>query len=465
MLKTIIRIEWLNLKRDRVALAIVFVLPLLFFSVFAMIFGGMSSGGDLEANPMKVIVVDNDASNISKSLVQELQQTAGLDVNIDSNDDDRHIEPWTIEAATERVRKGQAAAVIVIPADFGITFASFGQDRPAIEVIYDPADFTAEFAISGMLQGVAMKAAPDALMQQGYNALDEFAGGLTEQQRAFMDEIRPFMRGEQPWDDFRRGQTADADPDAANDVGATPSSSTAEGFDGLVRINSINVRSLDENSDAAESTQPSPMPYYAAGIGVMFLLFSMVGAAGSILKEEETGSLERLLTSNMTVTQLLAGKWLFFAIVGAVQVIMMFAFGELVYGGMNLWNVHHIVGLLVITLFTAGAAASFGIMMASLCRTRGQLDGTATIVILIMSAVGGSMVPRMFMPDFMRSLGSFTFNGQAIDGFLAVFWEGRTTDSLGTMLISILPSVAAMIGMAIAFFVIARLLARRWETA
>jgi hypothetical protein len=44
---------------------------------------------------------------------------------------------------------------------------------------------------------------------------------------------------------------------------------------------------------------PSP---YAAGIGVMFLLFSMAGAAGSLLEEEETGTLERVLTSNVGMT-------------------------------------------------------------------------------------------------------------------------------------------------------------------
>jgi hypothetical protein len=37
---TLLRIGWMNLKRDRVAQALTFLLPILFFSIFASVFGG-----------------------------------------------------------------------------------------------------------------------------------------------------------------------------------------------------------------------------------------------------------------------------------------------------------------------------------------------------------------------------------------------------------------------------------------
>ena len=61
----------------------------------------------------------------------------------------------------------------------------------------------------------------------------------------------------------------------------------------------------------------SLMSFYAAGIGVMFLLFSAVGGAGgALLEEAESGTLERLLSTNIGMTGLLAGKWLFLTLVG-----------------------------------------------------------------------------------------------------------------------------------------------------
>ena len=36
---TLLRIAWINLRRDRVAQALTFILPIVFFSIFAMVFG------------------------------------------------------------------------------------------------------------------------------------------------------------------------------------------------------------------------------------------------------------------------------------------------------------------------------------------------------------------------------------------------------------------------------------------
>ena len=73
-----------------------------------------------------------------------------------------------------------------------------------------------------------------------------------------------------------------------------------------------------------------------------------------------------------------------------------FLWGWLVFQ-VELWS--HIPGFLVMTIVTAAAAAAFGIMLGTLCRTRGQLAGMSTTVILLMSAVGGSMFPRFAMSE------------------------------------------------------------------
>ena len=40
MIATLLKIGWLNLTRDRVAQALTFLLPIVFFSIFATVFGG-----------------------------------------------------------------------------------------------------------------------------------------------------------------------------------------------------------------------------------------------------------------------------------------------------------------------------------------------------------------------------------------------------------------------------------------
>src|SRR6516164_2549792 len=62
MISTIVKINFLNLRRDRAAFGLTFVLPIIFFSIFAMIFGRM----DREArdNTIKVAVADRDQSEM-----------------------------------------------------------------------------------------------------------------------------------------------------------------------------------------------------------------------------------------------------------------------------------------------------------------------------------------------------------------------------------------------------------------
>jgi ABC-2 type transport system permease protein len=179
------------------------------------------------------------------------------------------------------------------------------------------------------------------------------------------------------------------------------------------------------------------------------------GSGGALLEEAEAGTLERLLTTRLGMGRLLLAKWLFLTVLGFVQVTVMFLWGALVFG-LDLWS--HLGGFAVMTTVTAAAASGFGLVLATLCRSRQQLGGLATIVILIMSAVGGSMFPRFLMSEAMQKAGLLTFNGWALDGYLKVFWRNAP-------LVELWPQVLVLSLLAVVFMGAARLLARRWECA
>jgi ABC-2 type transport system permease protein len=90
------------------------------------------------------------------------------------------------------------------------------------------------------------------------------------------------------------------------------------------------------------------------------------------------------------------------------------------------------------------------------CRTRAQLGALSTLVILVMSAVGGSMFPRFLMPEAMQKAGLLTINAWAIDGFTKVFWRDQPVSDLW-------PQVMVLLTVGVALFAIARKLAQRWN--
>jgi ABC-2 type transport system permease protein len=424
---TLLRIGWLNLRRDRVALAMVFALPILFFSIFATVFGGQ---GDTPTSRIRVGVVDEDRSELSARLVEGLRKETGLRVRTTANESG--AGPALDRAAGERiVRNGDAPVAVVIPKGMGEAFAKngfAGSSGPSIQLLSDVSDRIAPQMVLGLLQKVTMTAAPDLVMQGGMRQFEQYAGAMTPQQKTAVDKWIPQLK-------------------AQGQAGPGGGSSPAAGGMG-VHVEVVDVMRTDNRRGSLVS-------FYAAGIGVMFLLFSSVaGAGGALLDEVESGTLERLLSTNIGMTGLLAGKWLLLALIGCAQLTVMFLWGKVAFG-LPLFS--HLPGFVVMTVATASAAAALGLVLATVARTRAQLSGFSTILILTMSALGGSMFPRFLMSENMQKLGLLTFNAWALDGYLKVFWRQAAVWQLW-------PQVLVLCGLTAVFLAAARTLARRWES-
>ena len=373
MIGTLLRIGFISLRRDRVAQAMTFILPIAFFSIFALVFG--NQGRDAMSR-VPVAVVDEDQSEISGKLAAALARDSALRVVVRAR---RAGARDTVRFAVDRaraqalVRDGDVPVAVILPQGFG---SRFGVAPAEVEILTDPSDPIASQVVAGLLQ------------------------------RAMFRDLPSLMS-----------------------VKATP-------VVGHKRANGL-------------------VAFYAAGIAVMFLLFSASSAGGSLLEEMESGTLERVLGTRVGMTGLLIGKWLFVTLMGMLQITVMFVWGMLVF---KLDLLSHLPGFFVMTAITAASAAGFGLVFATACRTRAQLSSIATIVILCSSAVGGSMFPRFLMSEGMQKLGLVTFNAWALDGYIKVFWRDAR-------IVELLPQVGMLLAFGTVFLVTARLLARRWEAA
>lgn len=422
MIATLLRVSWTNLKRDRVAQAMVFVLPILFFSIFATVFGSQRNNGTAT---IRVAVVDQDDSELSRRIVGGLRREKSLRVRTTADPEGKGAA-LDYAAAENLVRSGDVPVAIVLPKGLGETAGAFGSSQPIrVKLLADASDPIAPQMVNGLLQKVSMTAAPDLIMRGGMKQFEKYAGALTPPQRAAVDAWLPRLRSE--------GQAGTA-------------LNTADGAFG------IGAETIDV---LRQGKAESLVSFYAAGIGVMFLLFSVSGASGSLLDEMDTGTLDRVLSTRVGMTGLLTAKWIFIAGLGVLQLTVMFLWGRLAFG-LDLFG--HLPGFFVMTVFTACAASAFGLTLATLAKTRAQLSGIGTIVILTMSSLGGSMFPRFLMSESMQKLGLLTFNAWALDGYLKVFWRDAPVWQLW-------PQVLVLAFIALALFSLARLFARRWETA
>jgi ABC-2 type transport system permease protein len=422
LILSIVRTAMLSLRRDRAALVLSVVLPIVFFSIFAVIFGGRRN----VAAKIDVIVVDQDLSLASRRLIEGLKSEGSLIVAARPAPKKGVIQPeYSAAAAEAAVKAGSAPVALIVPRGFGENPISFegGGSGPVIQMLKDPSDMVASQVIAGLLQKVAMTSMPDVMAGLGSKYVDRFAGGLTPEQHKRIDGSL---------DQLRRYQSQ-------------PNAARQSGGGALLSVNTRDV--VGENKD-------NPMvSFYAAAIGVMFLLFTASGAAGSLLDEVENGTLDRVLSSRVTMTALLAGKLAYSALLAFSQLVVMFLWAWAVFK-LDLFS--HIPGFVVMGVSTAFAVGAFGMLLASVCRTRAQLGALSTLVILVMSSVGGSMFPRFLMPEAMQKAGLLTINAWAIDGFTKVFWRDQPVSDLW-------PQVSVLLMVGVALFAIARKLAQRWD--
>lgn len=425
MIGRVLHLNWTNLARDRVAQLLTFVLPILFFSIFAMVFGQQERA---LTRRLEVALVDEDQSETSRRVFESLRKDRSLDARLTHPRENG--APITRAIAEQMIREARLPAAIIFPKGFGENFGSFIGGGAAIDLLADKSDPVAPRMLNGLLQKAAMTLAPELMIDRGFGML-----------LAAMDVFLPLLR--QP--------ASAADASNATASRATASDETAA-FSGPITVNIVDV--LNPN----RRTKDTPaIAFYAAGTAVMFLLFSAAGAGGTLLEEQENGTVERLLSSQLGMTQLLLGKWIFLALLGFVQVSVMFVWGWLVFG-LELFTPVHLSGFVFMTTLTTAAAAGFGLLLAAACRSRAQLSGLSTTVILVMSAVGGSMFPRFMMPDAMKTAGYFTFNAWALDGYQKVFWYNRTIPELWQQ-------ACVLLALTAVFLIAARIVARRWESA
>jgi ABC-2 type transport system permease protein len=427
----IVRTAILALRRDRGSMVLSFVVPIAFFSIFAVIFGGQRD----TVPKIKVIVVDEDQSQASQQLLKGLENDGSLVVITQPAATKEQPQPtlYTASTAEDAVKAGDVSVALIVPHGWGTNPISFRGDSgaPAIQLLSDQSDAIAPQMVGGLLQKAAMTSMPLTMAEQGMKYTEQYIGGFTPEQSKKMGASLDQLRNRES------GQSK----------GTAGAASTSSASGGMIAVTTRSV--VGEN-------KKSPMiSFYAAAIGVMFLLFTSTGSAGALLDEAESGALDRVLSSRITMTGLLAGKLVFNILLAFTQLTLMFLWAWAVF---KLDFFTHIPGFIVMGLCTAFAVAAFGILLASICRTRAQLGALSTLLVLTMSAIGGSMFPRYLMSQAMQKAGLWTINAWAIDGFTKVFWRDLPVTALW-------PQVGVLLAIGIVLFAVARRIARRWEYA
>lgn len=469
MVLTVMTVCWRRLMHNRIELLLAFVVPIAFFSIFALIFGsGVGAGANAS---IKVVGVDTVGSEQSRMLLQVLHETPGLRFVDDAPAAHEPASPAaspsvTRQQATTMVRRGTATIAILI--------RRHDDGSLAADLLSDASDQVAPQVVSALVNQVlgGFAAFPSAPSPTTVPPTSSPGGTETPALAAAAKLPKRLPRPATATANLPRPVDAlpPVLPATGSPLGDSPLATLSDPT--LAHPNLAHQGVVQAAARVPQPASPAPpiqrveivdllggqksnpvVTMYAAGIAVMFLLFGATSGGGTLLEERENQTLDRLLTTGLSMDQLILGKWAYLTVLGILQTTLMFLWGQLVFG-VDLLG--HLDGFLIITGVTSGAAAAFGLLLATLCRTRGQLNGLSVVVVLTMSALGGSMVPRYVMSQSLRDAGLWTFNAWALDGYDKVFWRELPVGDLW-------PQMSVLMVCGAAFLVSARALAVRWE--
>lgn len=355
--------------KDRRSVMLTFILPIFLITIFALAFGGAKREA---AKPSVLLVSDLDMSDASLQVMTALDSMKSIDV-----------EMTKLDSAQEQVRKGNESAVLVLHKGFGDS-VRFGGALP-VELQYDPAKemeigILQQALISSLMSSAGQQSARNRIMkriERDYAGLDSMAIASIKAQVA-------------------KNLSQDAQSQQGELISMTP----------LVR----------EKKNSPGITQA------VAGTAVMMLLFSLASIGGGLLAEKEEGTLKKLLYAPMNPNNILFGKLLTSILTAVLQLTVMFVFTSFMF---DLDLTKNIPGLVAMIVSTAFACSGFGIFLSSIVRSRQQLQGLSTLIILTMSAIGGSMIPTFIMPDWMQKISVISVNYWSIQGFYDIFWRER----------------------------------------
>jgi ABC-2 type transport system permease protein len=134
--------------RDRRALVVSVLTPIVVAAFFGFLFGGTGSGGN-PISRMKVGITDLDHSALTKAVLESLNQDASLE-----------IQELPEDQALQLVRSGKLRAAIVFPAGFesAATGALVGAGpMPDVKLLYDPSQSMVRPMVAGLLSQHVMQ--------------------------------------------------------------------------------------------------------------------------------------------------------------------------------------------------------------------------------------------------------------------------------------------------------------------
>ena len=349
--------------QDKADLAFSLLLPI---AIFALMYGAF--GGDTMFHGTAYVVNGNPGGTYSGLLLEQLEEIDSLDVEVLSSAE-----------ADSKLDNSDLLMVLYIPEEFSEQLASGQQVQLVFKQRGNGGD-------EGQIVASLVRGAAERMNQQFqvYNQVGSTLAGTGIFQDSIQTTTRNFLDREREHP--------------------------------LVGVVEETVGS-----------SPDPVNQFLPGVITMFVLFAVTLSARAIVEERKIGTLERLLTTRLSVSQLFTGKFLASVSRGFVQTLILLVLAYIVF---QIFTPLSFIQSLVIAVVFAAAASALGLVIASVARSEDGATWFAVFFTMAMVMLGGTFfqIPE---DSVLYSFSRISLNTYANDAFNTIIAQGGSLADLG----------------------------------
>jgi len=355
--------DLLETRRDRLSALFIVVMPLAFTTFFGIMFGGGS-------DRLALALHDADGGAQAQQLVASLEASDAVRVVPKSATE---LDPW--------IADGRAAAGLLIPA--GFSEAVEAGEPAELVVVSDAASSGAQAAAAEIRAAAGRLVAADRAARVG-----------VETARA-------------------------ADPDREQ-AGIIEVPAMAEAV--ATRAMEAPAVSLEVVSAGVTAGQiPTGFVLSSPGMMINFIMFSLMTAGIALVMERRNGTLQRLMTTRLRRSELVAGKVAGMFALTFFQQALLIGVGQLLFGVDYLSDP---AALLLMMIALSLVASSLGLLLACLLTTEQALVATIVIVSMSVSALSGAWFPLEITGSGFQAVGHLLPTAWILDGLRGIIAQG-----------------------------------------
>ena len=395
--------------RDPTALIMMLLAPFLITLGMGLITGRFSANTNSGISNIPVAIVNQDEGELGKALEAVFSSDELADL----------LEPTfaaTPAEARQLVEADQASAAIIIPQNFSASIIPDERGSTSGETVQ--ISFIANSnspTYSGILRSIL-----DAFLTQV--EVGRIGAEVTLSQVA---------------------QTGKLTPELAAQLGAVLGTQFGQQSAQAQPIQ------LENTTASGAAVKFDLLMYFAPGMALMFLMFTVSNGGRTLLLENRTGTLPRMMQTPTASAQILGGKLLGIFLTAIAQLAILIGSTTLLF---RLdWG--EPLGVILLILAAAFAASGWGSFIATFSKTPAQVANLGSVIMLFFGLLGGSFFDMSQLPEWVSILGKVTPNAWGLQGF--------TTLAGGGTLGSISEPLLALFIMGIILFALASIWMRR----